>query len=279
MQVRREFQRWRADAEYRHLFREQRWGQRRQRLRWEVRRRRNQLGARSTRRAAVATAVVLLAGVVGFAAIRVAGDAGVRPAAEGTARPAADHSSPDDRRGRDSGAVRPGIMLSAAVDDFGVMEVAEVAHARQPLLHLSLAPPPTQAGTDGTPRLEGVQVSADGQPVSVPDTIAEPTQITLAEPATTIELRYRVVGAAARSVPAPPGRATLSLRPALASTLVGTRAVVRVNGAEVHNLVCVDRVPEERLCGIDRGDGWRTQRLPTASSAVVALVDLPDPAA
>lgn len=284
MQVPRRFQRrwagWRADASYRRLFRAQVWEQRRRRLRWELRRQRHQFDGHSARLVVLVASVLLLTGVAGYAAIRPGGDTGNgTPSAEGTARTAADQSPSDKRPRRVPGRTMPGIYLLVAFTDVGQLEVAERARTGTQFEELSLAPPPAPAGSDGTPRLVDVQVSADGQPVPVPGTIEVATKVTLAVPATSIELRYRVVGAAARSEPAPPGRATLSLRPALASTFRDGRVVVDVRGTDVHNLVCVDLRAPAQLCGVDRGDGWRTRRLPVASSAVIALVDLPDPAA
>lgn len=276
-QVRQRYERWRAETTYRRLFRQQLWQQRRQRLQSEVRRERDKFDRRSGRPVVLVASAVLLTGVAGYAAVRSAGGPGDGPpSTEGTAQPA-DHSPEEQRSGRGPGLARVGIHLSAAVDDVGNLEVVEQARAAEPILELSLAPPPAQAGSDATPRLEDVQLFVDGEPVQVPATIEEATEIALARPATWIELRYLVVGATDRSAPAPTGRATVSLKPALSSTFGDLRAVVEVTGTEVHNLVCVDRPPEEQLCGVDHGDGWRTQRLPADSSAVIALVDLPDP--
>jgi hypothetical protein len=276
-QIRHRYEHWRADATYRRLFRQQLWQQRRRRLESEARRLRARFYGRSARRVVLVASAVLLTGVAGYAAVRTAGDPGDgSPSADGTARPA-DHSPEEQRPGRAPGLPRRGILLSAAVDDVGNLEVVEQARTGEAILELSLAPPPARADSDPTPRLEDVQLSADGEPVQVPGTIEEATQVTLVWPATRIELRYTVVGATARSAPATPGRATVSLRPALSSTFGDLWVVVEVHGAEVHNLVCVDRPPEEQLCGADHGNGWLTQRLPVDSSAVVALVDLPEP--
>lgn len=354
-QLRRRWARWRADAHYRRLFRQQLWERRRARLRWEVRRARveqrgrwhhrsvllsrqatnlRDLGSdvgttvhdhvaagsrrvaprltsaggrlsavgrtlataagrlarglarasrrlsatvssrRPSRRLVVTTAVVLLAGVAGYAVIRSVGDLGdLVPNADGTARPAADHSGD---RARMPGLTRPGIFVSVGVTEAGRLEVSERARTGQAVDELSITPPPALDGAKRLPQLEDVRVTADGQPVEVPDTVEVTTVVLLDRPATVIELRYRVVGASVRSKPATPGRATLSLRPALATTLGDSRAVIEVHGTKVHTLVCVDLPLKRQLCGIHRNGGWRTQRLDTASSAVVALVDLPD---
>jgi hypothetical protein len=275
LQVRHRRARWRAYATYRRMFRQQ---LRQQRLARKVRRRRDRFDGRSAWQTVLITSVAILSAVVGYAAFRAPGVSGDgRPSADGTVRSASDDSARDGRRGGMPGLTRPGIYVSVAVTSVGDLEVVERARFGEALLEVSLAPPPALTDAGGTPRLADVQVSADGEPVPVPGTIEEAVEVALAGPATRIELRYRVVGAVARSEPATPGRATLSLRPALAATLASSRAVVEVHGAEVHNLVCVDRPRADQLCGVDRGDGWRTRRLPTASSAVVALVDLPEP--
>jgi hypothetical protein len=129
------------------------------------------------------------------------------------------------------------------------------------------------------PHLEDVRVTADGRTVTVPKTVEVTTVVFLDRPATVLELHYRIVDASARRQPGRPGRATLSLRPALATTLDDSRAVIEVHGTKVHTLLCVDLPAKRQLCGVERADGWRTQRLDTVSSAVVALVDLPDRAA
>ncbi len=231
---------------------------------------------RSVRRVAVITTVLLLGGGAGYAAIR-AGDPGSgSPTAEDTARPAGDQPPRGNSPRRVPGLTTLGVFQSVALTDRGQVEVAERARTSEPLDELSLLPPPAQDGARALPRLEDVRLYADGERVTAVTTIEVTTVIELDRSATVFELRYRVVGAAARRKPAAPGRATISLRPALAPSLDLVRAVVEVRGVKVHNLVCVDLRRKAQLCGTDSGDGWRTRRLPVASSAVVALVDLRD---
>jgi hypothetical protein len=360
MQVRQQLRRrwglWRADAHYRRLFRQQRWQQRRARLRWELRRARAEqrgrwqrrslllsrqasnlrdlgsdvatsvrdrasagsgrvapkvAGARGRlsraghalastaarlgrglgsaagrsartlltrtphppRRLVLTTALVLIGGVAGYAVISSVGDRGDGgPSADGTARPSAKHSN---EGARVPGLTRPGIFLSVAVADVGALEVTEEARTGQPVTELSITPPPALEGSDRLPHLEDVQVTADGRSVTVPEIVEVTTVVVLDRPAKVIELHYRVVGASARSKPATPGRARLTLRPALATTLDDSRAVIEVHGTRVRALLCVELPAKQQLCGTARDGGWRTQRLDTASSAVVALVDLP----
>jgi len=231
---------------------------------------------RSVRRVAVITTVLLLGSGAGYAAIRAGGPGSGSPTAQDTARPAADHPPRGNSPRRVPGLTTLGVFHSVALTDGGRVEVAERARTPAPLDELSLLPPPAQDGARALPRLKDFRLYADGERVTAPTTIEVTTVIKLDRSATVFELRYRVVGAAARRKPAAPGRATLSLRPALAPSLDLVRAVVEVRGVKVHNLVCVDLRRKAQLCGTKRGDGWRTRRLPVASSAVVALVDLRD---
>jgi len=224
-------------------------------------------------RLAGAVALLLFSGAGGYAVLRSLGDVAIRgPAADGTARPAADHSGSGARV---PGLTRPGIFVSVGVTDAGGLEVSETARTGKSVVELSITPPPALEGATRLPRLEDVRVTADGRPVEMPDTVEVTTVVNLVQPATLIELRYRVVGASARGKPAGPGRATLSLRPALATTLGDSRTMIEVHGTKVHTLACVDLPPKRQRCGVNRNGGWRTPRLDTGSSAVVALVDLP----
>jgi hypothetical protein len=227
---------------------------------------------RPPRRLVLTTALVLIGGVAGYAVIRSAGDRGDGgPAADGTARPSA-HSN---EGARVPGLTRPGIFVSVTVTEAGALEVTEQARTGKSVTELSITPPPALGGAAQLPTLEAVRVTADGRPVEVPSPVEVTTVVNLPQPATRIELTYVVVGGSARSQGAGPGRATLSLRPALAATLGDSRTMIEVRGTKVYALTCVDLPPGRRACGTARDGGWRTPRLDTASSAVVALVDLP----
>ncbi len=217
------------------------------------------------------TLVLLLGGVAGHGGATTGEPSAM--GADGSANRSAE-------QGPEPGLPRTGIFLSVAINDEGKLQAVERARAVAPLTELSLVPPPPPDGSRGLPQLQDVELFVDGEKVEVPTPIEVTTVVPLTTPATRIELRYQVVGAAARSKPAARNqparnRATLSLRPALVPTLEDSRAVIAVQGAKVHSMVCVDRPRKKQRCGEDRGEGWRTRRLPSASATVIALVDLP----
>ena len=131
-------------------------------------------------------------------------------------------------------------------------------------------------GTDTGPRLLGVRVSADGLPVERIEVVADAEGLVVPLPtsATRLELTYEVVGAESRRPAAPATRVTLSLQPATRLTFDALPVVTALDTAVVLTVVCPDAPPKRRPCGIDRGDTWRTRRMPASQSAVVALVDL-----
>lgn len=229
-------------------------------------------------RVAAFASVLLLAGVGGYAALRSAGDGETgNPSADGTARAAAEEPSGEPPSKPMPGITYPGVFLSVSVDEGGELEAAERVRSPEPLLELSLVPPPPPGGVRELPQLHDVQITADGEPVAdVPDTMEVATTVLLAEPATRIDVRYQVVGAVTREKNTTSRWATLSLRPALGPMLHGSRAVVEVYGARVHDLACIQQRGAARACGIDLGDGWRTRPVPAVSSSVSAVVRLPD---
>jgi len=265
-----------------HLDLRRRWEQRPHpelRRRWQERTRRDLFEGIAVGRVAVFASVLLIGGVAGYAAIRSAGDAETgSPSADGTARAAAEQSPGEQTPKPLPGLNRAGVFLSVAVDDSGELEVSERARSAEPLLELSLVPPPPPDGVRGLPQLTDVEVTVDGEPVEVPSPIEVTTVVELTEPATRIDLRYQIVGAVARQKKPTSRRATLSLRPALGPMLDGSRAVVEVYGTLVRDLSCVEQRRKARACGTDLGDGWRTRPVPATSSSVVAVVRLPEPA-
>ena len=81
-------------------------------------------------------------------------------------------------------------------------------------------------------------------------------------------LRYRLRGALARQEPAPPGRASLLLRPLTGDVSLGTgdAVVVRIDDRRVGSLYCP--APQPALCGADAGT-VHTATVPAGATPVV----------
>ena len=181
---------------------------------------------------------------------------------------------------RGPGLSRPGIHLSVSPTRSGELAVVERIITPRPISVLPLAAPPRVPRGDGPDaRLTDLVVAADDVvvPVGGSGEVGQERELSLPRPATTFELRYRVVDAVERSASAPPERVTLSLRPAASGALETSPAVVQVRGVAVHALVCLDAPPEQQLCGVDDRGGWHTEPVTAATSSVLALVDLPHP--
>ena len=240
---------------------------------------------RRTRRISVAVAAVtiLVAALATWTWQAFRDDTGperASPVAGVRGPPGADPAAPPQGASEGPGLTRTGIHLSVSPDSLGDLDVVERIIAARPVGALSLSPPPRVPGEAGrtNARLVDVQVTADSTPVDVADDDVEQAgDVELPRPATVFELRYRVVGADLRSESAPPGRATLSLRPAAFADLASAPTVVQVQGAVVHTLVCVDLPRARQLCGVEDLEGWHTEQVAAATSRVLALVDLPGP--
>jgi len=234
----------------------------------------------SVRRVAVAAAAALVVAGAVAAGARLADERGPDDRAGPDTDRAEQASSSQRRAGRSAGPglTRPGIHLRVSPEDTGDVEVVERIIAPVPIRVLPLAAPPAAPGDDGpAARLVDLHVAADDVvvPVADPGEGGEQRQVILPGPTTTLELRYRVVDADERSATAPPGRATLSLRPAASGAFASSPTVVQVRGAVVHTLVCIDAPRERQLCGVDDRAGWHTEPVSAATSNVLALVDLP----
>jgi hypothetical protein len=251
----------------------------------------------------VAAVVVLLVGgtLAGYAVFLAVNDPEEGTASvDGAVRPAA--GGPDGAAPRSMpGITDPGVFLSVTRDATGELVATERVRATESLEELSIAPPPPPPGSRWLPRLEDVELTVDGDAVALPDgidAIEVATVVPLSDPGTLVELHYRVVGVITTTEPAAakparkrspkttpvrdrsaPQLSVISLRPALGPMLEDANAVVEVYGARVHDLTCVDRPKRLRECGVDLGDGWRTQPMPAAKSSVLVVVDRPDPAA
>ncbi len=181
------------------------------------------------------------------------------------------------------GADQPGIRFLATPGTDGEVEVVEQILLPTPSTQLRFGPAAT-AGISGLqdlqPVLHQIQATADGQVVAVPsaDAIDRPVDVTLAQPATAIALRYRLGGAVHRSQPAPPGRALIALASAMTQP-AGPPVVVEVSGARVHNMQCPLLPVNQQLCGREDGQSWATPPVPSGQAVVLVQVDLPTPGA
>lgn len=183
-------------------------------------------------------------------------------------------SAPAPARGPGRG--RAGIHVTATAEASGTVGVVEQVLAASPVRSVVLAPPPRPDDATQAPQLLDVRVVADGVAVAVVDDVSDAAgeTVRLPAPATRLEVTYELVGADVRSATAPPGRATLTLRPATHLTFADLAVVTELVGGGVLTLVCPDVPRQRRLCGLDEDTGWRTRPVPAPQSAVVALVDL-----
>lgn len=181
------------------------------------------------------------------------------------------------------GLTEPGVLVRAEPDAQGDVEVTERVRLIVPVTELTIAPPAapaTGAGAGLAPRLASLQVTADDLVVTVPKggVISSPLRLELPLAASTLSLRYRLLGAVERSAPAPPGRALVLMPPVSAGSLPGTLpVVVEVSGARVRNLYCPRLPVAEQLCGRAGADRWHTPVLTPKTATVLAQVDLPAP--
>ena len=186
-------------------------------------------------------------------------------------------ASPPPRPARESSAVPTGVHLTATVDERGDVAVVERLDSSWPLTRLSLSPPSPPRDGAPAPRLVGLEVTANGVVVPLPwgGAVDRDRELALPSPTTRIELSYRLRGVVSRSRSAAPGRVTVSLRPAMATELPESPAVVELAGARVHTLLCAQQPRSRQLCGIQESGGWRTLPLTGSTSLVLALIDLP----
>ncbi|HVN10649.1 MAG TPA: hypothetical protein VMT69_01055 [Kineosporiaceae bacterium] len=179
------------------------------------------------------------------------------------------------------GADAPGVELTAALDpDRRHVDVYERVLLRPGETSLRLAP----AGLGSLPRaLRGarpavvdLQVEVDGRAVR-PVAGRGGWQVTAPEGGAIgrVVLRYRLVGALVRQIPAPPGRATLILRPLAGGVVAATGdpVVVRIHDRRVGAVYC----PAARhpTCASTTGRMHTAMVPPDAGAVVLAQVTLP----
>lgn len=179
------------------------------------------------------------------------------------------------------GVSEPGILLVAQPQSDGRLDVSEMVMLDEPTTELDLRPPRVSRAGDSFADLEPtasqVQVSADGQVVSLPD--AEITERTRVDVAATrrFELRYTLSDVTVRSIPSSAGRALAVLAPL--TQVDGSLPVsVAVVGDAVRNLQCPLLSAELQACAA--GDLPRLTvdpPIPADDALILVQLDLPRP--
>ena len=173
------------------------------------------------------------------------------------------------------GADAPGAEVTAAIDpDERSVDVYERALLRPGVTAVHLAPTgldPLPGGLrSARPVVTDLQVELDGQAAA--PVVAGATGWDVAAPGGRaigrVVLRYRVVDSLVRQTPAPPGRATVILRP-LGSAVVaafGDPVVVRLSDPRIGSVSCP--TAPRPLCAV--ADGPRhTATVPPGGTAIV----------
>lgn len=169
------------------------------------------------------------------------------------------------------GADVPGAELTAVVEPAGTLVVYERLVVRTGTTSVRLAPAPAQelpSGLGGAAyTVTGLQVAVDGRAVT-PDAEGSGWRVSPSGGFTQLAVRYRLSGAVVRTSPAPPGRATLVLRP-----LTGPEAsrahdpvLVRLNDPRVGQVYCP--LGPQPLCDTARG-ALHVATVPAGSRPVV----------
>lgn len=182
------------------------------------------------------------------------------------------------------GRTQPGILLVASPLPDGSFDVAEIVLLSTPTSTLRLGPPRlAQAGNHfsrAKPVASQVQVSADDQPVGVPDSrVTKRVDLALTAPARRIEMRYRLSGITVRSAPSQAGRALTAISPLVAGVPESFDVAMLVRGSTVHNIACpMIRRMREQACSAGRPPNLRVNgNLPWSGAVIVVQFDLPMP--
>ena len=214
------------------------------------------------------------------ASVVVAAGVGLRALTAGPPEDAASRAATTARGGDpDSGAsrTRPRIRVAARANERGDLRVVERVLTERPVRRLRLAPP-SHPLSDSAPRLIDLRLVSDGIPVAGPGSVTSAgLEVSLPSRSRRIRLSYWVVGAAAHSPQAPPGRVTMALGSTLRHDLPDLPVTTALSGVPILTLLCRDAPQDRQLCGLEKETGWRTTPLPAHRSAVVALADLPAP--
>ncbi|SDP64889.1 hypothetical protein SAMN04489867_3290 [Pedococcus dokdonensis] len=187
-----------------------------------------------------------------------------------TARPAA----------ADPGRTEPGVHVQVTPRPDGTLEVVEQIRFLGASTGLQVDLPVLKGVVSGARppdvRIADLEVLSDGQRLpQQTDSIATGGRVLLPNAPLSVELRYRLTGAATVSKPSTPGRALVVLPPiATDDSLSKLPVVVEVEGAGVRNVVCPGLATRDQLCGRRTKSGWRTITLQPDATAVLAQLDL-----
>jgi hypothetical protein len=167
------------------------------------------------------------------------------------------------------GADSPGADAFVVLATGGAVEVWERLVVRPGTNTVRLQPAPTSAlPATADVRLSDVQVAVDGRRVT-PRGDGAGWQVDLPGGSfAQVVVRYRLTGALVRVTPAPPGRATLVLRPVTgpAAAAADDPVVVRLADPRVGAVYCPDaRTP---LCAVSRGS-THVATVPAGTAPVV----------
>ncbi len=181
------------------------------------------------------------------------------------------------------GVTSVGIFLSAAPAADGSFEITESVILAAPTTTLQLRVPPINEGGPRFdslhPRATTVQISAAGQPVVVPGgQVSGNLSLPLAVPTTKLALRYRLIGAAARTPGSIPGRALGALGPIVAGVPPELPVAITVRGQTVQNLQCPHLQISDQACSTRIQGGLRVKYLlPWQQSVIVVQYNMPRP--
>ncbi|GAA2165615.1 hypothetical protein GCM10009845_23490 [Pedococcus bigeumensis] len=180
----------------------------------------------------------------------------------------------------DPGRTDPGIHVQVSPRKDGTLDVVEQIRFLGAATGLQVALPATKGVVAGAlppaTRITELQVTADGHRLPrQSESLATGGRVLLPNAPLSVELRYRLVGAATRSTPSTRGRALVLLPPiADDERLSRLPVVVVVEGKGVRGLVCPGLAPHDQLCGRSESAGWRTVFLSPRGTAVLAQLDL-----
>ena len=182
------------------------------------------------------------------------------------------------------GTTEPGILLMASPLPGGSFDVAEIVRLRDATSLLRLGPPNLRIAGDrfakSKPVATQVQVSAEDQPVIVPDgRVGRRMDLALTQPSKSIELRYHLGGVTLRSIPSPAGRALSAMGPLIQNVPKSTPVAMMVSGTTVLNIECpAVKSVTNKTCWIGRPPQFRVKPKLTRDRAVIVVqFDLPRP--